>query len=119
MKFYGIVLVHLTSNVAFKARKHFFRKLDIEFFSKLPKPEISPHSLSHCLTTFTSLDAKQNIVQLQFYSTATNPPVRCAFWGSDECGASMPNYSFRFFLQVHIKAFNFPQPTLLAFYLKN
>jgi len=30
----------------------------------------------------------------QFYGTTTNLPVRFTFWGSDECGASVPRCSF-------------------------
>ena len=43
--------------------------------------------LTHYLTTFASLDVKWSIIQLKFYSTTTNSSVRCAFWGSDKCGA--------------------------------
>jgi len=46
------------------------------------------------LTTFTSLDPKRNIVNPQFYGTTANSPVRCAFWGPNECGPSAPRCSF-------------------------
>ena len=72
-----------------------FKWLDIEFFKnhKNSKFRLSA-SLLHCLTTFASLDAKKSILQPQFYNTTTNSPVRCAFWGSDECGASALHRSF-------------------------
>ena len=53
---YRIVLIHLTSNVAFKTRKHFSDGWILIFFKTI-KPQ-NFVSLSHCLTTFASLDAK-------------------------------------------------------------
>ena len=47
-------------------------------------------SLPHCLTTFTSLECKQSSIWPSFYTTITNSPVVCAFWGSDECRPSVP-----------------------------
>ena len=64
-----IVLVHLTLNDAFKTRKHLrmvgywiLNIVNTWNFVQLP----------HCLTTFPSLDAKWNIIQLQFYAATTN-----------------------------------------------
>ena len=37
-------------------------------------------TLPHCLTTFAGIDTKRSIVQLPFYSTATNLPVSCFFY---------------------------------------
>jgi len=62
-------------------QENIFRWMDIEF-KKNRKNWKFP------LTA--SLDAEQSIVQPQFYGTTINSPVRCAFWGSDECGASAP-----------------------------
>ena len=70
--------------VVLKTRKHFIVWLDFFFLNR---------KNSHCLTTFTSLDTKRRVIQLQFYGTTTNSPVRCFFWGSDKCGAVL-HYSF-------------------------
>ena len=84
--FYRIVLVHLILNVAFKNKKTFSDGWILNFIRIVNTGKFV--QLPHCLTTFASLDAKENIVQPQFYSTTTNLLVRCAFWGSDESEAS-------------------------------
>ena len=92
---YRIVLVHLTSDDVFKTRKH-LQMVDIQFLKNHKDSKFRLTCLTNCLTTFASLDTKRSIVQPQFYATTTNSPVQCAFWGSDECGASAPHCSFTF-----------------------
>jgi len=68
-----------------------FRWLDIKFLKSQYLD-----SLPYCLTTFASLEAKQSIVQLQFYGTITKSPMRCAFWGSDKCKSLRLAIAFMF-----------------------
>ena len=72
-------------------------------FKKMLKLEISSHWLTHYLTTVKSLEPKQSSEQLPFYTTTTKSPMRCAFWGSDKCGASVP----QLFLVSSIRLFFF------------
>ena len=99
---YGIILVHLTSNVVLKTRKHLLAA-GYRIFFKSSKLEISSHSLTdhrttdrptnpptHSLTTVTSLEPKRSSARSPFYATTTNSLVGCAFWGSDECASCAP-----------------------------
>ena len=52
-------------------------------------------------------DAEEALYSHIFYGTATNSPVRCAFWGSDKCGTSVPHHSFYLPLgSFHLHAIN-------------
>ena len=86
---YGIILVHLTSNVALKIRKCLLAAR-YRIFKRPPNLEILPHSLTHCLTTVASLEPKRSSTRSPFYPTTTNLPVGCAFWGSDKCTPCTP-----------------------------
>ena len=46
--------------------------------------------LTHLLTTFASIEAKQSSTKPPFYATITNSLVGCAFWSSEECVPSVP-----------------------------
>jgi len=70
---------------------------DIEFHQKLK------FCLTASLTTVASLEAKRKGAQPQFYTTTTNSPVGCAFWGSNKWGASAPGW----FLFSSIRLFFF------------
>jgi len=85
---YRIVLIHLTSNDVFKTRKHF----QMAGYWILKNCKYSKFRLTASLPAHIRKPrAHTKIVQPQFYSTS---PVRCAFWDSDECGASVPHYCF-------------------------
>ena len=86
---YGIILVHLTSNVVLKTRKHLLAA-GYRIFFKSSKLEISSHSLTHSLTTVANLEPKRSSTQSPFYAATTNSLVGCAFWGSDDCAPCVP-----------------------------
>ena len=65
---YGIVLVHIVSNVVFKTIKH-FQIAGYWIFKNCKNLEISFNCFTNCLTTSAKLDAKWSIVQPQFYGT--------------------------------------------------
>ena len=112
------MLVHLASNVVLKARKCLlaagYRNL-----KKLSKLEISSHCLTHSLTTVASLEPKRSSARSPFYTTTTNSPMGCAFWGSGKCTPCAPCLLFIFnqaaCLLVHpmkpYRGVNFPYHT--------
>jgi len=51
-------------------------------------------SLTYYLITITSLEPRWSSKWSPFYTTTANSPVRCSFWGSNECGASVPHCFF-------------------------
>ena len=100
---HGIILVHM------------LRLKQENLFRWNHKSKILSHCLTHYLTTFTSLDAKQSIVQLQFYATTTNVPVRCLLgfrrvWGLFALLFILSSIRlFLFFMQQnHINVLIFP-----------
>ena len=84
---YVIILVHLTSNVALKTRKHSLAAGYRIFLNRQTRNFVS---LTHSLTTVASLEPKRSSAWSPFYATTTNSPVGCAFWGSDECAPCTP-----------------------------
>ena len=97
---YGIILVHLTSNVALKTRKHLLAagykiNKNIEFLKNRQNSKFRlTHSLTYSLITATSLEPKRSSARSPFYATTTNSSVGCAFWGSDECAPCAPGLFF-------------------------
>ena len=85
---YRIILVHLTSNVVLKTRKHLLAA-GYRIFLKIVKTQ-NFVSLTYSPTTVASLEPKRSNAWSPFYATTANSQVGCAFWGSDECAPCAP-----------------------------
>ena len=82
---YGLILIHLASNVALKATKH-LQVAGYIIFIKSPKTPILVSLTDHSHKP----RAKRSSAQSPFYATTTNSPVESAFWGSDKCTPCAP-----------------------------
>jgi len=113
---YGIILIHLTC-----------RLLVIWYWMFFKLPKFKFHLTASLTDHSCKPRAQTKSAQPRFYTTTTNSPVGCAFWGSDEWGASEPHCSllssirlfFLFMQRNHIDLLIFPISTFLEQCIKH